>query len=304
MGPIGETIRNIRLSKGIKSIELYKSILTKQAAIRFENGLSDTTVSKFFQILERLNITLEEYEATYKEENNLDFYFINRYINLFYKKDTQSLSKLQAEAFEKYNKKQLEKYNHYVSLIELLINYLNQDKTNEKARAVIADYLMRCESWGYYEITLFINTIPHLSGDFIDSVYGRVKKKMQTHSNILRYRNEKAILLFNIIEKKLVNGENNNLQFYMNELYLLKEDTMDNMYIQTMIKYFSLLSNAVTSNSFGPELWNQIYKIIDFLKFIGLTTKSLQCENLYKQIRQYSEIGKNTKCYDTFSVDD
>ena len=282
----GETIKYIRMSKGIKAVNLYKSILSKQAAIKFENGKSDTTIEKFFMLLDRLNISLEEYDEIYRAKNNNDYYFTGQYIKLFYQKNIDGLRQLKEVATKEYENTLSEKFRHYASLIQLLIDYLNNNKPCETSLQIIKDYLNNCENWGYYEITLFTNAMIHFSGEYIDSVYGRVKKKITVQSKkLVRYRNEKAIILFNILEKKMIDQEIDKIKFYINELLQLKDETLDNMYTQTMIKYFVTLANAIFEKNFHGDIELQINKIIDFFIFIDMTSKSNQCRDFYMKLK-------------------
>lgn len=73
---VGEVIRYIRLSKKIKSKNVYTGILSRPAISKFEKGLSDTTTEKFFKIISNLNISLEEFYFIYKNYNlGIDYSF-------------------------------------------------------------------------------------------------------------------------------------------------------------------------------------------------------------------------------------
>ena len=76
----GEIIKYIRLSKKLKSKNIYNGILSRPAVSRFERGLSDTTTEKFFNILDNLNISLEEFHFIYNNYKvNTDHIFLDEY---------------------------------------------------------------------------------------------------------------------------------------------------------------------------------------------------------------------------------
>jgi len=58
----GKTFREIRQLKGVSLIEASENILTKSALSKFERGESDLGISKFIQLIYKLNLTLEEFE--------------------------------------------------------------------------------------------------------------------------------------------------------------------------------------------------------------------------------------------------
>lgn len=67
----------------------------------------------------------------------------------------------------------------------------------------------------------------------------------------------------------------------MGELENIKIHTLDNMYIQIMVKYFSELLKVVYD--INTNLHNIKY-IIDFLEFLGLDKKKQQCEELLNMV--------------------
>lgn len=284
---IGQTIKTIRLNKNIKVNNLYSSLLSRQAALKFESGASDTTVSKFLIILDRLNLSLEEFQSLYLSSDNKNFYYTTQYINLFYKKDIEALKSLSKEAEIEYKKTNLEKFNHYSALTLLMIDYLsNKEETNHLALKVIVDYLFTCEEWGYYEITLFTNSLIYIPSEFVDIVYPRVKKKFMLTENLLRYRNEAAIILFNILEKKILGKDVKKIKLYLTELHEIKDSTLDNMYIQTMIKYFTVISSPIINKDVQEDIKQQIIVIIDFFNFIELKSKAEQCQAFFERVQE------------------
>lgn len=85
---IGKIIRNIRISKNLKSKNIYAGILSRPAISRFEKGISDTTTEKLFNILDNLNISLEEFHFIYNDYQIKEGYmFWEEYAQAFYTND-------------------------------------------------------------------------------------------------------------------------------------------------------------------------------------------------------------------------
>lgn len=60
MATIGETIHQIRLTKGLTQQEVYSGIISRSFASRFESGANDIGASKLFAILDNLAISADE----------------------------------------------------------------------------------------------------------------------------------------------------------------------------------------------------------------------------------------------------
>ncbi|KGR75269.1 helix-turn-helix domain-containing protein [Ureibacillus sinduriensis] len=283
---IGTVIKEIRMSKNIPSNKVYRNILTRPAIAKFEKGLSDTSVEKFFLILEALNITLEEFEVLYYKAENKDFQYTKQYAEAYYNKNIDELRKIAQGAKKDFEFTGNVKYRHYQAIVLLLIDQLKDNHENENEQVIIRDYLMGCNTWGYYEITLFTNTIAFHSLELIDSVYSRAINTLLLLKNLKRYRNEIALMLFNILEKTIIVKDTLRAKFYLVELKKIKNDVLDNMYIQAMIKYFSAIVEMID----GQDRNEVIMKIISTFNFLELSSKEDQCYTFYHKVKKLYQL--------------
>ncbi|MER2007027.1 MAG: hypothetical protein ABS939_06200 [Psychrobacillus sp.] len=283
---VGKVIRDIRISKDLPSNKVYKNILSRPAIAKFEKGLSDTTVEKFFEIINVLNITLEEFEVIYKKEENKDLHYTRKYIEAYYNKDIAALKQITIDAKNDYLITGNEKFRHYQALVSLLVDDLSGTDDYGSELNILQDYLMNCNSWGYYEVTLFTNTMSFYSNELIDLVYSRAKNTLLMLKNLKRYRNEVALMLFNILEIKIVSKDVRKAVFYLNELNEIKVDVVDNMYIQAMIKYFKAILDLINGN--GQE--ETVLRIIEMYDFLELDSKKEQCQTFYNKVKSLYSI--------------
>ena len=284
---VGVVIRDIRLKKKINSNFLYKDLLSRPAIAKFERGDSDTSVEKFLKMLDRLNITLEEFEIVYNNEENKDLMFTRSYIEAFYNRNVDFLIELANKAEHEYKLSTNAKFLHYKSLILLLIDDLRGTQEFKNEVQMLQDYLMKCESWGYYEITLFANSLSFYSLELIDLVYRRAKSTLLIFQKLTRYRNEVGLMLFSILEKKIKCKDIPSATYYMNELIELKVSVVDNMYMQTMIKFFGAIIDLIKGDT---SKHNDILQISEMFLFLELDSKSEQCKEFYKEIKQLYNI--------------
>lgn len=278
---IGETIGLLRKNKKIRANETYKNLLSRPAIIKFEKGESDTTAEKFMIILDRLNISLEEFEFFYNTGStgyNSQLYSVTAYKKAFYNKDLDELNYLSTVSKAKYEETKHKKYQHNSAVINLLINILKNTNSYKDDLNLIQSYLTQCDYWSYYEIVLFTNTLSFHSMDFIEITYKSMKRTLNSYNGITRYKNEFAILIFNILHIKITSNNFNNLDFYLNELSKIKDECLDNMYIQTITKFYGIIIEIFNGNIQNID---EIHKIISIFEYLEMNFKAEQCRNLF-----------------------
>ena len=138
----GVVIKNVRMSKKIKSKDLYKDLLSRPGIIKFEIGESDTTTQKFFKMLDGLNITLEEFDVLIKGKENKDTFYLTNYTNYFYENNVDGLFQLAQNAENDFTTTNNVKFRHYKAICYLLIDDLRKQKEYENELYVLQQYLM------------------------------------------------------------------------------------------------------------------------------------------------------------------
>lgn len=277
---IGVTIKKLRKDKKIQATTVYQNLLTRPAIAKFESGESDTTVEKFISILDRLNISLEEFEVVHRinnEAENEDIYSPGAYKKAFYAKDVEELRYLSEMSMQKYKATKIVKYSHNSAVINLLINVIENKLYTTESSDFIQEYLSKCEYWSYYEITLFTNTLSFYSIEYVDVTYKHAKRILNSYQGMVRYKNEMAILLFNILHLKITKGHFKSLNYYLSELMKIKDECLDNMYIQIIIRFYSFLIEIIQKNQKDYE---EIFKIIDIFEYLDMHYKAEQCRQL------------------------
>lgn len=278
---IGKTVRTIRLNKNIKSNIAYKDILSRSVAINFEKGLADTTVNKFFKIIDNLHVTLEEFESFHLNQENKHAYYTNGYIDAFYHKNITELTQLIDQSSHDYKVTSNEKYNHYYAIMSLLLAELQNSTDYENHVFILQNYLINCNTWGYYEITLFTNTVQYYSDELIDIVYSQVTKALQHSPRKRRYQDDIAALLCNILEIKILTKNIQSATFYLNELKDNISTSPDNTYSKIMLKFFTSIIEYIQDN----DKEENIIRTIDTLAFLELQIIKEICESTYYRVK-------------------
>ena len=284
----GEVIRYIRLSKNIKSGNVYTGILSRPAISRFEQGLSDTTTEKLFKIIRNLNVSLDEFYYIYNKthlENDYDFY--NEYSQAFYLNDLKTLKKLRNVTDKQYKSTNKVKHLHYSSLTDLTISYITKEKNNIESIKILKKYLLECNEWTYYELVLFTNSLDFFSEELILLLYKRAKKKLKYFTQLRKYSNEVFSLLTNILVVFITKNDVNRSIFFYDELKSSLSETNNRMYEKAMIIFFKELIDIIDTKKTNVT---NVEKIISLFDYLNMPVKKKQCIHLYETVKSNNQI--------------
>lgn len=284
----GKVVKYIRLSKKIKSGNVYTGILSRPAISRFEKGLSDTTTEKLFKIISNLNVSLDEFYYIYNKynrENDYDFY--NEYSQAFYSNDLESLKKLRTIANEQYEITNKMKHLHYSSLTDLTISYIMKEKSTLDSINILKKYLLECDEWTYYELVLFTNSLDFFSEELILTLYKRTKRKLEDFTQLRKYNNEVFSLLTNILVVFITKNDIEKSVYFYNELKNSISETNNKMYEKVMLNFFKELINLIDTKQINNQ---NIEKIIMLLDYLGMPMKKNQCVYLYENVVNNNKI--------------
>lgn len=283
----GKVIKSIRLSKKLKSKNVYNNILSRPASSRFEKGLSDTTSKKLFEILSNLNISLEEFYFIYngyKIEDDYDF--LSQYSKYFYLNDTDKLRKLENITIQKYLKTNQIKFSHYSALTNLTISSILNEKPNLRSLQILNEYLLNCEEWTYYELVLFTNSLDFFSEELLLILYKHAKKRLEHFSLLRKNSNDVFSLLSNILVVFIKKNNINKSIFFYHELKNSVSKTDHTMYVKTMLIFFKELINIMNSKEYDNQ---NIVKIISLFDYLDMPFKKNQCNSLVEMVKNNLE---------------
>lgn len=193
MTAYGTLFKQFREAKGYSIREVSEDIVSYQFLNNFEKGNSNISLSNFVKILEKINLTYEEFFLAYDE--TLEKVMENAIKDL--RVVGSSWNALTAQQLiQKYKKLYLETewivYHHFALAIEMIsiMGRGNQEEVSaeyfQSMKHEIKDYLFKIETWTEYERTLFNSLNFLFSKDEIVSVMDRLIRNMKTGSNKLR----------------------------------------------------------------------------------------------------------------------
>ena len=186
----GEFIKKIRKEKHLTQKELAEGILSKNFLSKFERGESKITSEIFLNLLERLNVSLDEFEQLVISKHSQKE-FLQKLETFKSQKDGYLLENLKAEEKQLFQSDRNRRHLHNQILVEAHIQYLQGKNLDVKQKRVIQSYLFEVEEWGDYEWELFGNIVFCLSSEethlYLDSIFrkARLGKHDTMHKRML-----------------------------------------------------------------------------------------------------------------------
>ena len=186
----GEFIKKIRQEKHLTQKELAEGILSKNFLSKFERGESKITSEIFLNLLERLNVSLDEFEQLVISKHSQKE-FLQKLETFKTQKDGYLLENLKAEEKQLFQSDRNRRHLHNQILVEAHSQYLQGKNIDVKQKRVIQSYLFEVEEWGDYEWELFGNIVFCLSTKethlYLDSIFrkARLGKHDTMHKRML-----------------------------------------------------------------------------------------------------------------------
>lgn len=247
----GEYFRILRNEKRMSIIEASKGILSLGQLSKFERGLNEITVSKFVKLLNRINVTLEEFDLLCNDFENSNLQQLVKDIRKSYtNRDTEELLRLSNDEFSKWKTTRNINNRYNYIMISIMNDELNERKTiKDDDVQILIDYLGSIDDWTYYEMVLFGNSISAIPINTVIIWSEKLSHKTTFFQSNNKHRKIIIHILLNAnltcllndkVEKShqfqqeidnLINSETylyeKNLLMYSEGLYLLKLNNID-----------------------------------------------------------------------------
>lgn len=256
----GQTLRKIRKSKNISITQLEDSCLSKSQISRFERGESEISCIRLINLLNKLNVTIDEFISIHN--NNMLPRFptlINNIRKLYSRNDVESL-KILLNANSKYTTNSLEN-----TMLKSLLYTLTPDiSPSEEELLELTDYLFSVEIWGFYEMVLLGNCIRTLN---YSTVFLLTKEMVKNyHFSVNNKTNQILVtqLSINCLISSIDNEFFNNCQFLIKEIKDLLRDEL-NFYEETVFTYANGYYEHKLGLSTGKKKMEKSLEILELL---------------------------------------
>jgi len=282
MENIGLIIKQIREDKGISPKEVYTGIMDRTNYWRFENGMIESYFVNVFQIINRLNITFEEFMFLIEEENlKEEQQEKEEFIKLWGNSDITGLEKLKNKANHLYRETGQIKYLLREMNLVVYINMLMDRPYNKTAVKKIKNYLFKVENWHTFELDLLGNSLFIFDIDTAMLLYRKSLKSFRRFSLLQKTGDEELQLTINLLHRAIIANE----CLYIRELRKnIKgfEPRIYSAYSKILKKWSLLISKAYLNNE--TALIAEARNFISLLKQAQLNSTAQICETMTNEI--------------------
>ncbi len=178
----GETFRKLRKERGFTLKSVSENIISYSYLSKFENGTSDITLSNFIRLLERLNITLDEF--LYFNEAQIPSYIqlLNKLVKPYAENNIKELMKYYDEERDLYQQTNIYYHNCNRIMIAALIQDLDSNFNIDQVDInFYVDYLFNCSYWSTYEVSLFGNALSLFTEESLLLLVNEVKNRLNDY---------------------------------------------------------------------------------------------------------------------------
>lgn len=217
MENLGNTFREIRISKGMTLSETSEGILSVPFLSKYERGNTDISTTNFFTLMDKLNTSFDEFNLLHSNvDRHSQNFFLKELAKCLINEDIYLLNILidKEQIFFEVDKNI--RHQHNTILLRQYINKFSKIPFDNNQIKKIVNYLLQVEDWGYYELSLYGNSLFCLPLKNIDFLSKIAYKKAVIFSNLSRNQNELSLILMNTIVTLLDAKELNSVQSIIN----------------------------------------------------------------------------------------
>lgn len=206
----GQIFKEFRLNRERTLQEIADDEVSVAQLSRFERGQSDLSVTKFFHVLEKLQLTEKEFMDRVRNYQNVNqIETMSLMAKLHYKSDIAGLEQLLQEQEDAF---QVDPSNKQAQLNAILMRNalcdLDADRVmSAEDLAVLSDHLFCREEWEIQELILIGNIHRHYPTAMICRMVDEVVARKDYYLNIGTHKHLVIHTLINVIETLVDRGD-------------------------------------------------------------------------------------------------
>lgn len=286
MEKFGKEIKKIREDKGIFQKSLYQDLVSRQYGRKIEIGENTPNTILFFNILDRLDMSIEEFTYIF---NNYSFYSKEnmRYkISIAYNnKNSRSLKNIYTtNIFPPDERYMFLKCLAHILYFDLTGQHIDSNKYYNEINFV-KDYLFNRNTWYISEINDYTACFHIFEDEANMYLLPKCLKQLKKYSKYKTYKLMMTNLLTNFLFDTLENKREINLSLIIKELETIYYECLyDDFLCKFQCKFaLNCYEFFIKSNT---KVVKELEYTISTLKFLNYTDKSDEMEDLLSNLEK------------------
>lgn len=260
---LGDLYKELRVARGLKQKDVAREGLSIAQLSKFENGQTMLSADKLLIAIESIHMTFEEFGHKLNNyELPKDIILGKKISSLFLKQDIKGLEHLLAEVLQSEETDQYQRIQSFI--IENAIHSLDQNyERNIEDRKVLVDYLFSIESWTWFELYVFGNTMTLISDEDLLFFGHHLSERTKEYSFLTHNLNSLKLTYVNLIGELISRKIYKQVPLFINELekLLFPYDMLEIM----LLKFLKLVYGYLKSKNSKKE----IIQFIESLRVVG-----------------------------------
>lgn len=278
MNRYGHLLKLLREQKGISQFDLSDGILSKNHLSKIERGENDISFQTLLKLLDRLNISLFEFELLLDKTQDNQSTFLKDLSIAVANNDLYLLNELLTREIELKSKSDNIRHKHNVILLKAYIDKFSNTPLNHHEIQEIIQYILTVDECGRYEISLFGNFVGFMSSDMRHKLVKMIYRKSQLFCSEKNYTEIFTRILLNvcyadIMEKKF------NSSIEVIDIIEKNLNSTELYYEKNQCKFFKGLYLIGTQNKEEGE--KLCKKCIEFFYFMNDISKAIEHQKVF-----------------------
>ena len=272
----GKLMRKLRQDRNISQESLAGNFYSRDNISRFERNNSKINLDMFVHSLDRMNLSLEEYAIFQQlEEPSLKEILKNDFKKAL---DTELGESYLQELYSEYEKS-LDIYYLYLYSLGRILRHKIQNLPLDLSKEIqiIKQHLDTVESWGFFELMMYVNTLFLFEDNYIRQNYPLVIQKFNSFSHSAKFQHLKIRFLLNSLTLAFERKQFELIDPYLTELFNSTENS-DYILGRIFWKFFDGLNRTVQHGQ--PFDTETTYSWLRSLGYAQLAENLLEIEKI------------------------
>lgn len=283
MNQYGYLLKRLRKEKGLSQSELSDGILSKNHLSKIERGENDISFQTLLKLLDRLNISLFEFELLLDKTQDNQSTFLKDLSIAVANNDLYLLNELLTREIELKSKSNNIRHKHNVILLKAYIDKFSNTPLNQHEIQEIIQYILSVDECGRYEISLFGNFVGFMSLDMRHNLVKIIHRKSQLFYSDKNYIEIFSRILLNVCYADLMD-KNFNVAIEVIDIIEKYLNYTELYYEKNQCKFFKGLYLIGTQNKDEGE--KLCKKSIEIFYFMNDISKAIEHQKVLKKFTE------------------